>query len=90
MEAFLEGRDRREDAVFDALSLRERQILEIMTEGRSNADIAERLNISEKTVRNHISKVFDKLGVWTRAQAIVLARDRHFVSGRREAPDATE
>ena len=37
--------------------------------------------ISEKTVRNHVSNVFDKLGVWTRAQAIVLARDRGFRAG---------
>ena len=51
-----------------------------MTEGLGNAAIGERLAISEKTVRNHISSVFDKLGVWTRAQAIVFARDRRFPS----------
>jgi DNA-binding CsgD family transcriptional regulator len=45
----------------------------------SNNDIAERLSISEKTVRNHASNVFDKLGVWSRAQAIVFARDKGFV-----------
>jgi hypothetical protein len=33
---------------------------------------------SEKTVRNHASNIFDKLGVWSRAQAIVFARDRGF------------
>jgi len=49
-----------------------------MGQGLSNADIAERLKISEKTVRNHTSNVFDKLGVWSRAQAIVFARDRGF------------
>ena len=47
-------------------------------EGLGNAEIAERLAISEKTVRNHVSKLFDKLGVWTRAQAIVFARDHGF------------
>ena len=51
-----------------------------MSEGLANAEIGERLSISEKTVRNHISNVFDKLGVWTRAQAIVFARDRGFPS----------
>jgi DNA-binding CsgD family transcriptional regulator len=50
----------------------------LMADGLSNADIAERLDISEKTVRNHASNVFDKLGVWSRAQAIVFARDRGF------------
>lgn len=46
----------------------------------ANAEIAERLAISDKTVRNHLSRVFDKLGVGTRAQAIVFARDRGFGS----------
>jgi len=59
-----------------ALSPRERQVLAMMADGSSNADIAERLPISEKTVRNHASNLFDKLGVWSRAQAIVFARER--------------
>ena len=49
-----------------------------MAEGLGNAEIAERLQISEKTVRNHASNIFDKLGVWSRAQAIVFARDRGY------------
>ncbi|MET0553200.1 MAG: alpha/beta fold hydrolase [Vicinamibacteria bacterium] len=68
-----------EDAAFAALSGREREILALLTEGLGNAAIAERLTLSEKTVRNHVSNVFDKLGVWTRAQAIVLARDKGFL-----------
>jgi pimeloyl-ACP methyl ester carboxylesterase/DNA-binding CsgD family transcriptional regulator len=66
------------DRAFAALSPREREILGLLTEGLGNAQIAERLSLSEKTVRNHVSKLFDKLGVWTRAQAIVFARDRGF------------
>ena len=66
------------DPVFAALSARERQVLSLMADGLSNADIAARLDISEKTVRNHASNVFDKLGVWSRTQAIVFARDRGF------------
>jgi pimeloyl-ACP methyl ester carboxylesterase/DNA-binding CsgD family transcriptional regulator len=66
------------DSAFEALSAREREVLALMTEGLSNLDIAERLTISEKTVRNHASNLFDKLGVWSRAQAIVFARDRGF------------
>lgn len=68
-----------ETAVFDTLSKREREVLALMTEGLGNARIAEDLLISEKTVRNHVSNIFDKLGVWTRSQAIVLVRDRGFV-----------
>ena len=69
-------------AVFAALSARERQVLALMGEGLSNTDIATRLKISEKTVRNHASNVFDKLGVWSRTQAIVFARDRGFTGER--------
>ena len=54
----------------------------LVADGLSNADIAERLGISDKTVRNHVSHMFDKLGVWTRAQAIVFARERGFARSR--------
>ena len=67
-----------EDPAFVSLSPREREVLALITEGLGNAQIAGRLDISEKTVRNHVSNLFDKLGVWTRAQAIVFARDRGF------------
>jgi pimeloyl-ACP methyl ester carboxylesterase/DNA-binding CsgD family transcriptional regulator len=65
-------------SVFASLSEREREVLALITDGLSNTDIAARLKISEKTVRNHTSNVFDKLGVWSRAQAIVFARDHGF------------
>ena len=68
----------RVDNPFASLSPREREILALITEGLGNAQIGERLSISEKTVRNHISNVYDKLGVWTRAQAMVFARDHGF------------
>ena len=73
-------RDGREDPAFARLTAREREVLVLITKGLANADIGESLAISEKTVRNHISNLFDKLGVWTRAQAIVFARDRGFRS----------
>jgi pimeloyl-ACP methyl ester carboxylesterase/DNA-binding CsgD family transcriptional regulator len=66
------------DPAFASLSPREREILALIAEGLGNAEIAERLSISDKTVRNHVSNLFDKLGVWTRAQAIVFAHDRGF------------
>ncbi|MCC7180511.1 MAG: alpha/beta fold hydrolase [Acidobacteria bacterium] len=65
-------------STFAALSARERAVLALMADGLSNADIAERLQISEKTVRNHATSIFDKLGVWSRAQAIVFAREHGF------------
>ncbi|HET6972825.1 MAG TPA: alpha/beta fold hydrolase [Pyrinomonadaceae bacterium] len=67
-----------EDPAFESLTAREREVLALITEGLGNAQIAERLSISEKTVRNHVTNVFDKLGVWTRAQAMVFAHDRGF------------
>ncbi len=74
----VKGKKYGEDPAFAALTQREREILALIAEGFGNADIAARLSISEKTVRNHVSNLFDKLGVWTRAQAIVFARDRGF------------
>ena len=76
--AFMQPEEAGTPPEFAALSARERQVLALMGDGLSNADIAERLGISDKTVRNHASNIFDKLGVWSRAQAIVFARDRGF------------
>src|SRR5438874_2271631 len=76
--AFVQPGEAATDLAFAALSARERQVLALMADGLSNTDIAERLTISEKTVRNHASNLFDKLGVWSRAQAIVFARDHGF------------
>jgi DNA-binding NarL/FixJ family response regulator len=67
-----------EDRAFESLTAREREVLALITEGLGNAAIADRLSISEKTVRNHVSNIFDKLGVWTRAQAMVFANDHGF------------
>ena len=60
---------------FPGLTERERQVLDRMASGAGNATIAATLGLAPKTVGNHISAVFAKLGVATRAQAIVLARD---------------
>ena len=60
---------------FPQLSEREREVLSFVAEGRGNADIARRLFLSEKTVRNHVSSIFGKLGVTDRAGAVARARD---------------
>ena len=57
------------------LTPRERAVLEGIAEGLDNAEIAGSLQLSEKTVRNHITRVFDKICVEHRYQAIVLARE---------------
>jgi pimeloyl-ACP methyl ester carboxylesterase/DNA-binding CsgD family transcriptional regulator len=62
------------DADLATLTRRERQILALLTAGLSNADIGNKLFISEKTVRNHLSSVYRKMEVGSRAQAIVKAQ----------------
>ena len=67
-------------AVFPDLTRREREILEHIARGLDNAQIAAHLDLSEKTVRNHITAVFDKIGAENRAQAIVQAREAGLAS----------
>jgi pimeloyl-ACP methyl ester carboxylesterase/DNA-binding CsgD family transcriptional regulator len=67
----------------DDLTDREREVLELVAQGLGNDDIAQRLAISPKTVRNHITHIFEKLGATTRSQVIVRARRAGF--GAREA-----
>jgi DNA-binding NarL/FixJ family response regulator len=57
------------------LTRREREVLDLIAQGLGNATIAARLHLSPKTVGNHISAIFTKLGVSSRAEAIVRARD---------------
>jgi DNA-binding NarL/FixJ family response regulator len=61
--------------VFPELTEREREILALIAQGLTNAAIAERLVLSPKTVRNHVSNIFAKLQVADRAQAIIQARE---------------
>jgi DNA-binding NarL/FixJ family response regulator len=63
-------------SVFATLTARELEILTQVATGEGNSQIAGHLSISEKTVRNHLTAIFDKLGVTSRSQAIVLARER--------------
>lgn len=63
------------DDAFPELTERERQILHMLAQNRSNQEIADRLVLSVKTVRNHISNICTKLQVADRAQAMLRARD---------------
>ena len=60
---------------FPELTEREREVLNLMAQGLNNIEIAERLVLSPKTIRNHTSNIFSKLQVTDRARAIVLARE---------------
>jgi len=71
---------------FARLSDREQEVLDLIAEGIDNRRIAERLSLSEKTVRNHINSIFSKLEVESRAQAIVRARDAGFGQGAGKIP----
>jgi len=63
------------EPVFPQLTEREREVLELVAQGRANTAIANKLGLSQKTVRNHVSNILTKLQVADRAQAIVQARD---------------
>lgn len=60
---------------FPELTQREREILALVAQHRTNPEIARRLHLSQKTVRNHVSNIFAKLQVADRAQAIIRARE---------------
>ena len=71
---------------FPQLTDREREILDLIAAGRSNAEITSRLVLSPKTVRNHVSNVFAKLDVRDRAEAIVRAREAGMGGEERTRP----
>jgi DNA-binding NarL/FixJ family response regulator len=83
-------RDGVEDDPFAALSAQERRVLELIAEGLTNRQIGEHMELAEKTVKNYVSALLEKLGLERRTQAAVLvtqtrlpaAADRPFVSFR--------
>ena len=76
LETFLPSGGAGVRKAFGTLTPREAGILEGIARGLDNARIAIELGVSEKTVRNNVTQIFDKLGVATRAEAIVLARNQ--------------
>jgi len=74
MNYFTPQQKTREPA-FPELTEREREILEFIAQGANNAEIAAQLTITQKTVRNHVSNIFNKLQVTDRVQAALRARE---------------
>ena len=85
------ARSRPDSRVLERLTERERDILRLVARGQSNRDIAEELHLADATVKTHISRIYPKLGVRDRAQAVVVAYEEglvepgHTSSGQRPA-----
>jgi DNA-binding NarL/FixJ family response regulator len=75
MVYFTRGMKATPDAPFPELTPREHEILDLIAQGLTNGAIAEKLVLSPKTIRNHVSNIFSKLQVATRSEAIIKARE---------------
>jgi len=70
--------------LFPELSERERELLALIAQGKTNQEIAEQVGLTLKTVRNHVSNIFSKLQVVDRAQAVLRAREAGWGEGKPE------
>ncbi|MFF2195848.1 response regulator transcription factor [Streptomyces sp. NPDC058157] len=76
LTALVTGGPRHEaERAFPALTAREAEVLDLVARGYDNRRISRELFLAEKTVRNHVTRVFEKLGVASRAEAVARARD---------------
>ena len=78
-ESLRPGPDDQQELTPDALTDREREVLELVTRGLTNQEIADELNVSLKTVKAHVSNVLQKLALENRVQAALYALRHHIV-----------
>lgn len=71
-----------EAAVIATLTRREREVIALICEGLQNREIAERLHLSESTVRHHLTSIFDKLGVGSRLELVIYAYRQQLAAPR--------
>jgi len=61
------------------LTVRDIQVLELLADGKSNKEVAQALGISDETVKSHLKRLFEKLGVTDRTEAVALALRQHLI-----------
>lgn len=66
--------------VVDSLTERENEVLKLVAEGRTNGEIADALVVAEQTVKSHVSRIFAKIGVRDRAQAVIFSYEHALVA----------
>ncbi len=75
MVAMQSGKDREVNSSLDDLTGREEQVLRLVSQGKSNKEVARELNLQEKTVKHHMTSILGKLNVRNRVEAAVLAKE---------------
>lgn len=78
--------ERNNPDTIDALTYREKEILSFLSQGLSNREIAKVLNISEKTVKSHLTSIFSKLGVSSRLEAVLKVTKNNPAQGEKINP----